>query len=119
MDNKKLNTVIDFEFYDGTTAKMTLTFFALYQLKAKNKSLYERYTKIMSSKTSDELDMIAILYTAYVCANMISKETISENELMTEEDFIMMCGSDRIAVRDAVQELTQPKKRKDSDSPSS
>lgn len=102
--DKKMNTIIDFEFCDGTTAKMTLTFYALYQLKAKNKALYERYNKIMTKNTSEELELITVLYTAYVCANL------SEENLLTEEEFMMLCGSDRIAVRDAVQELTQPKK---------
>lgn len=102
--DKKMNTIIDFEFCDGTTAKMTLTFYALYQLKAKNKALYERYNKIMSKNISEELEMITVIYTAYVCANL------SEENLMTEEEFMIKCGSDRIAIRDAVQELTQPKK---------
>ena len=103
--DKNMNTIIDFEFYDGTTAKMTLTFYALYQLKAKNKALYERYNKIMSKQGgTEELDMITIMYTAYVCANL------SEENLMTEEEFMIKCGSDRIAIRDAVQGLTQPKK---------
>lgn len=103
---KKMNTTIDFEFCDGTKAKMTLTFYALYQLKAKNKSLYERYNRVMTNpKATDELDMITVVYTAYVCANM------SEENLMTEEEFMMKCGSDRIAIRDAVQSLTQPKKQ--------
>lgn len=102
--DKKMNTIIDFEFCDGTTAKMTLTFYALYQLKAKNKNLYERYNKIMTKKSDEELEMITVLYTAYVCANL------SEENLLTEEEFMMLCGSDRIAVRDAIQELTQPKK---------
>lgn len=104
MENKKMNTIIDFEFFDGTTAKLTLTFYALYQLKAKNKTLYERYNKIMSKQASEELEMITVLYTAYACANL------SEENLMTEEEFMMKCGSDRIAIRDAIQELTQPKK---------
>ena len=104
--DKKMNTVIDFEFYDGTTAKMTLTFYALYQLRAKNKSLYERYNKIMSTKgEAGELDMITIMYAAYVCANL------SEENLMSEEEFMIKCGSDRIAIRDAIQALTQPKKQ--------
>jgi hypothetical protein len=102
--DKKMNTIIDFEFCDGTTAKMTLTFYALYQLKAKNKALYERYNKIMSKNISEELEMITVMYTAYACANL------SEENLMTEEEFMIKCGSDRIAIRDAVQELTQPKK---------
>lgn len=105
--DKKINTTIDFEFYDGTTAKMTLTFYALYQLKSKNKSLYERYTQIMSSKKStDELEMITILYTAYVCANLAEYESI-----MNEEEFMIKCGSDRDAVGKAVTALVRPKKQ--------
>ena len=34
---KKLNTTWEFEFCDGTTTELTLTFYKLYQLKAKNK----------------------------------------------------------------------------------
>ena len=37
MDNKKLNTTIDYVFEDGTSVKMTLMFYAIYQLKNKNK----------------------------------------------------------------------------------
>lgn len=104
--DKKMNTIVDFEFYDGTSAQMTLTFYALYQLKAKNKALYERYNRIMAKQSvTEELEMISVLYTAYVCANL------NDENLMTEEEFIMKCGSDRIAVRDAVQGLTQPKKQ--------
>lgn len=101
---KRMNTVVEYEFYDGTTVKMTLTFYALYQLKSKNKALYDRYNKIMSTKNSDELDMITVLYVAYVCAN-------DGEDLMTEEEFLFKCGSDRIALKDAVEQLLQPKKQ--------
>lgn len=105
---KKMNTTIDFEFCDGTTAKLTLTYYALYQLKSKNKSLYTRYNEAMnrlSKQNMDELDTITILYTSYVCANMDS------DELMNEVEFMQLCGSDRKAVGRAVKELTQPKKQ--------
>lgn len=102
----KMNTTIDFEFCDGTTAKLTLAFYALYQLKSKNLPLYNRYNKAMNNSANgnyDELDMITILYAAYMCAN------IGADEIMAEEDFMMKCGSDRIAVANAVKRLTQPK----------
>lgn len=105
---KKLNTTIDFEFCDGTSEKLTLMFYALYQLKSKNRSLYTRYNEAMnrlSGKSMDELDTITILYTAYVCANM------DKEDLMNEVDFMIKCGSDRMAVSKAVKELTQPKKQ--------
>lgn len=105
---KKMNTTIDFEFCDGTTTKLTLTYYMLYQLKNKNKSLYTRYNEAMnrlSKQNMDELDTITILYTAYACANM------ENGELMSEIEFMQLCGSDRKAVGRAVKELTQPKKQ--------
>lgn len=107
--SKKYNTTIDFEFYDGTTCKMTLAFWEIYQLKNKNKSLYNRYNAAMANggnkKSYDELEMLTILYVAYMCANMNKKDVLSE------EEFIRKCGSDRIAVGKAVEGLTNPKKQ--------
>lgn len=106
--SKKMNTTIEFEFCDGTTAKMTLMFYALYQLKNKNKALYNRYNQAMNASSKgdvDELDMITILYAAYICANM------GEENLLSEEEFMIKCGSDRIAVGKAVEDLTTPKKQ--------
>ena len=107
--NKPLNTIYEFEFYDGTKAPLTLAFYMLLQLKGKNKSLYYRYTKIMVKQSKgdlDELDTITLLYTAYCCASLNSSEP-----LMTEEDFMMKCGSDRKAVGEALQHLLNPKKQ--------
>jgi hypothetical protein len=111
MNTKKLNTSTEFEFCDGTKTELTLAFYALYQLRAKNKSLYERYNKIMNNKNPEELEMVTILYTAYVCAHL-------EEEVMSEEEFFMACGSDRIALRNALEVLTNPKKTKASANPS-
>ena len=98
----KTNTTIDFELEDGTKVPMTLTFYAIYQLKTNNKPLYDRYNKIMTKGAQDELDMVTVLYTAYCCAN---------TEPMDELDFMMALGCDRKAVAEAVQKLTQPKKQ--------
>ena len=103
---KNLNTTIDFEFYDGTSVKMTLFFYALHQLKSKNRALYDRYNKVMTNQAKgiyDELDMITLLYTAYMCTN--------PEEPMNEEEFIYKCGCDREAVGIAVKQLTNPKKQ--------
>lgn len=110
MDNKKLNTVLEFTFYDGTTANLTLAFYLLYQLKAKNRALYDKYNKIMTGGLKDEFDMITVLYTAYACANL------NEVEVMTEEDFMMKCGSDHVGVANAFRDLTTPKNSKGSGS---
>lgn len=105
---KKMNTTIDFEFCDGTTAKLTLTFWHLYQLKSKNRMLYARYNDAMKNSQKggyDELEMLTILYVAYVCANA------DDENLMSEEDFLMKCGSDRLALGNAIRDLIQPKKQ--------
>lgn len=107
MDKRMLNTNYNFTLADGSNVAMTLSFYALYQLRSKNKSLYERYNKIMSSNSRnnfDELDTITLLYTAYVCANM------AEENLLSEEDFMILCGSDRKAVGKALEHLINPKK---------
>lgn len=108
MATNGLNTTYDFELADGSHVALTLAFYKLYQLRAKNKALYERYTKIMSKNAKggdvEELDTISILYVAYVCANM------EKDNLLDEEEFMMLCGSDRLAVNKAVEHLITPKK---------
>jgi hypothetical protein len=111
MMDKPLNTKYVFEFQDGATAEMTLAFYALYMLRGKNKSLYERYNAAMNrmgdSKKGgyDELDTLTILYTAYLCAHIDRLDNV-----MTEEEFLMKCGNDRVAVGKALTDLTTAKK---------
>lgn len=108
MENKMLNTTYDFALADGTTVKMTLNFYYLYQLRSKNKPLYDRYNSILSNQAKkeyiyDEIDNMEILYTAYCCANMDAEN------LLTEEEFLMLCGGDRNAVGKAMKALLAPK----------
>lgn len=106
METPKLNTNYTFEFEDGTTAEMTLTFYALLQLKSRDKSLYDRYNKAFNAVGTgkgDELDSLTLLYVAYVCANY------KEGNLMTEEEFVIKCGCDRLAVSKAARALTTAK----------
>lgn len=108
MDAKMLNTYYDFQLADGSTAKLTLNFYYLYQLRNKNKSLYNRYNKILNEQSKkdyvyDEIDNMEILYTAYCCANMDNENALSE------EDFFLLCGSDRKAVGTAIKALLAPK----------
>lgn len=112
MDKNALATRYTFEFYDGTTCEMTLAFIRLKMLSSKNKNLYDRYNKIMAAGGKDEFDTLTVLYAAYCCANMDSEN------LLTEDEFIEKCGCDRYALNEALQAMTNPKKRKASDSPS-
>lgn len=100
------NTFYEFEFENGEKCQMTLAFYALYQLKAKNKSVYERYNKIMTKGADEELDMITVLYAAYLCANIDDIENC-----MSEKDFLIKCGSDRMALKKAMEVLIKPKKQ--------
>lgn len=109
MDKTALTTGYDFEFYDGSTCHMSLAFIQLKKLSNKNKNLYERCQKIMAVGGKDEFDTLTVLYAAYVCGNL-------DNEnLLTEDEFIEKCGCDRYALNDALQALTNPKKRKASE----
>lgn len=100
------NTYIDYKFEDGESVKMTLAFYALYQLKSLNKGLYDRYNKVMTKGASDELEMLTVLYTAYACANLGDL-----SNLMSEEEFLIKCGSDRYSIKDAMEKLIKPKKQ--------
>lgn len=99
------NTCIDFKFEDGDSVKMTLAFYALYQLKTKNKSVYDKYNQVMTKGANEELDMIIVLYAAYLCANL------NEPTILSEEEFMIKCGSDRIAIKNAMEILIKPKKQ--------
>lgn len=99
------NTYCDFPFEDGGSVKMTLAYYFLYQLKNVNKAVYDRYNKIMTNGIKEEIEMITVLYAAYLCANI----TDSQN-CMSEEEFMIKCGSDRLAVRTVFEKLTKAKK---------
>lgn len=108
MTNKLLNTYYDFKLADGSVVKMTMNFYFLLQLKNKDEVLYKRYNKTLAKQSAknyeyEELDNMLILYVAYCCANL------SDENLMSEEDFLMMCGSDRKAMGDAIKALLAPK----------
>lgn len=106
MEKSALATRYTFEFYDGTTCEMTLSFIALKRLSSKNKALFDRCQKVMANGGKDEFDTLAVLYAAYCCANLDS------DNLMTEDAFIEKCGCDRQALLDALQTMTSPKKQR-------
>ena len=106
MNKMALATGYTFTFYDGTTCEMTLAFIRLKMLAGKNKKLYDRCQSVMANGGKDEFDTLAVLYAAYVCANLDSED------LMTEDEFIEKCGCDREALMTALKALTSAKKPK-------
>ena len=114
MDVNKLMlaTTVEHELFDGTKVKCTLAMWRLKQLASKNKKLYETAMKVLGKGTEDVFESIRVIYAAYVCANMDSEE------LMSEDEFVMMCGSDYAGINVTVNALINPKKRKVSAEPS-
>ena len=107
MDKKiVLNNVYDFELADGTVVKVTLRFFSLYQLKSKNKSIYDRYNKIMTTGPKEELDNVLILYTAYLCANVSDIDSC-----LDEMEFMELMPTDREYIGQILGDLIHPKKK--------
>lgn len=110
MDKTFLTGRYQYEFEDGDTCEMSLTFAILKLLASKNKAQYEAYNEAMRSIScgkGTEMDNMTILYTAYCCANMNG-----DAPLMGENEFLEKCGSDREAVSNALSFLTNPKKKK-------
>lgn len=108
MDIKKLQlaTIVEHEIYDGTTVKCTLAMYQLKRLASRDKKLYDLAMKVMSKGTDDIFESVRTLYAAYVCANM------DADEIMSEDDFIMSCGSDYVGISETVNKLINPKNRK-------
>lgn len=108
MDVNKLMlaTTVEHELFDGSTVKCTLAMWRLKQLASKNKKLYETAMKVLGKGTDDVFESVRVVYAAYVCANMDSEE------IMSEDEFIMACGSDYTGINNTVSALINPKKRK-------
>lgn len=107
MDNRMLNTTYDFPLIDGSTVKLTLAFYYLYQLRSNHRDLYDRYNKIMQNTQKNEvdiLDMVTVCYVGYMCAHL------NDENILSEEEFYMMCGSDMNEVGKAMNHLVNPKK---------
>ena len=100
------NTFVDYTLIDGTTVKLTLAFALLKALENKNPDLANRYYKLTAKKPHEvnEFDTVTMLYTAYACANM------DDPEMMDEETFMILLGSDRFSLRRVFNQLMGAKK---------
>ena len=107
MDMKKLQlaTIVEHEMFDGSTVKCTLAMYQLKRLASKNKDLYAHAMKVLGKGTEDVFESVRMIYAAYVCANMDS------GELLTEDEFTMMCGADYAGINATINRLINPKNR--------
>lgn len=109
------NTYTDFQLErvldDGTieyeTVKLTLTFSKLNVLRSRNNELYTRFNKLLFGKSEDMMDLVAVVYVAYWCANL----TLSKDKIYTEEEFIELVPFDMNELKRVFNLLTQPKKK--------
>jgi len=106
--NMENNTYIEIECKDGNRIKLTLAFYRMYQLKNKNKQIYEKCNKILTKGSEDILDNIQILYAAYLCANI---ETM--DKCMAYEEFLQNIPDDWNMVGKIAKQLVGVKKKKD------
>lgn len=102
------NTFVEYELIDGSKVNLTLAFYLLKLLEGKKPDLTARYYKMQSKKEMNDLDMVTILYTAYCCANM------DDPDMLDEETFMIMMGSDRLTMRGLMNRLLGAKKKPDS-----
>lgn len=100
------NTFVDYTLIDDSTVKLTLAFALLKMLEKKNPDLVNRYFKITAKKQHEatEFDMVVMLYTAYACANL------DNPEMLDEETFMILMGSDRLSLRRVFNQLMGAKK---------
>ena len=100
------NTYQELELMDGTTIKMTLNFARLLNLKNNNAGLYDRFMKVLQNKNFDIVfDSLTVLYTGYLCAN------ITEESVLSEEEFIELVPFDLELINVAAGKLIQSKKK--------
>lgn len=78
----KATNVETIELTNGQKVELSINFAALYKLRTVNKSLYEKYNKLLMKGTEDSLDTLCAVYTGYVCANIDNID-----KCMTEKEF--------------------------------
>ena len=105
INNLKTTNMV-FDLNDGEKINLTISFKLLYQLRSKNKSLYEKYSKTVLLGSEDLFDFIQIIYVAYLCANI---DDLSN--CMDFETFIDKIPNNARIIAETAGELTQPKKK--------
>lgn len=93
---------------NGETVELGITFKRLAILQKVNPSIYNEFTKIMSSKSgADLLSMLLPLYVGYWCKNYEI-----EKHIYTYEEFRDLCPFDLNLVKKKMNQLIFPKKKK-------
>lgn len=111
MENSNIkNTFYEIKLLNGEKVNLSLTFARLYMLRAKDKALYEKYNRMITKESRDEIDSIFIIYVAYVCTRL-------DEEHMSFNEFLEVAPFDRAVIGDAILTLLTPSKKKTASPP--
>lgn len=91
--------MVQFEL-EGETVDLTLTFYALNQLKNKHPREYKRYFELAKNGVVSDLDAVELIYVAYLCANMEKMP-----DVYTYEEFLQKMKNGRKRIWAAVTAL--------------
>ena len=104
----RMNAVTELTMSDGTVLKLTLTWGLLVKLRAKNKSLYKRFSSVITKGfVEDIVQALEIVYAGYICQYI--DETGGTDDALTEDEFQAVAPNDIYEVIQAAQELIAPK----------
>ena len=87
---------------DGREIKLTLNYGRLYKLQSENPDLVNEYFEIQAkTEPLNELEILKVIYVAYLCAN--------NNADMTYEEFLNKVPENRVTILNLYNELLFPK----------
>lgn len=98
------NTYIKIQMANGETAEFTLQYYALYQISKTYPEIYKAYTD--AAGRTDEIALLEILYTAYVCAALLKNAPF-----MTFEEFLGILPESHAFLLPTVSALLYGKKK--------
>lgn len=107
MDKNNGKTTLELE--DGQRVELVLNFATLYKVRGLKKEIYEKYNRIITQGQKDIMDIVTILYMAYLCANINNLDVC-----MSEMEFMESLPYNPVMLAKKCNELTEPKKKKDS-----
>ena len=101
---QNLNTFRKIVFSNGESAELTLQFYALYQISQKFPELYENYSKSVGQ--SDEVSLLWIIYTGYVCAAVLRGK-----EFLAFDNFLNLLPENHALLMPLAADLLYGKKK--------
>ena len=99
------NTIMHYETTTGEKIGLTITFALLYKVKGEYPEAYKRYNDVMMNGMKDIFDATAILYAAYLCANIENAERLPYTQ------FLEVLGDDMTGVMRTAAALMGRKKK--------